>query len=720
MPKKLPKKSKKQTTVKTQKKPILTSNIQARVQAYNKHGITLAGQDKLAEAAQCFQQALQYNPNDALTHNNLGIILSKQNQLTKAITCYQRAIEIRPNYPEAFYNLGNTLREQGQIDQAIEAYQKAITLIPYANMLLNLGNLLQERQKFSEAIECYQRALNLNPIDANIYLNLGIVFRKQNKLIDAIEWFQRALSYQPNLAEAHYNLGLVLEKRSQLTQAVEHYQRAVDLKPNDIAMCLGLGNIFRQQSQLTKAINYLQRTITLKPEKSDLTKAYYLLGVTLSYQGMINEAIKQIKKSLEITQTNVIAHQCLMMTLNYTDSLEPSAIFAEHQRFNEQHAKPLATSIQPHLNESTPTRKLKIGYVSGDFRQHSVAYFIEPVLSNHDHQLFDIYCYYNNDKSDDFTERLQQSADHWFNCMELSDDELAHLIRQDQIDILIDLAGHTAKNRLLMFARKPAPVQVTYLGYPNTTGLDTIDYRITDNHADPENMADSFSTETLIRMPNSYFCYHPYDNSPPVSELPALKNSFITFGSFNNYAKISTKILELWIQILQRVPNSKLLIKAKSLNDPTTLEAFQKQLADLDIASERLILINYASSTESHLKTYYQVDIGLDTFPYNGATTTCEALWMGIPVVTLVGEKHVSLVGLSILSAIGLTELIAHTPEEYVEICVKLAHEIEHLQKLRAEMRERMQHSPLMDGATFTRDLEKAYRKMWEKWCTGG
>jgi predicted O-linked N-acetylglucosamine transferase (SPINDLY family) len=218
-------------------------------------------------------------------------------------------------------------------------------------------------------------------------------------------------------------------------------------------------------------------------------------------------------------------------------------------------------------------------------------------------------------------------------------------------------------------------------------------------------------------MPNSYFCYRPYEKSPPISELPALKKSFITFGSFNNYAKLSPKIVALWAQVLQTVPNSKLLVKAKSLNDPTTQQAFKKKLANLGIASERLILINYASSTENHLKTYYQVDIGLDTFPYNGATTTCEALWMGVPVVTLVGEKHVSRMGLSILSTMGLTELVAHTPEEYVDICVKLANEIERLQQLRANLRERMQHSPLMDGATFTRHLEVAYRKMWEKWC---
>lgn len=689
--------------------PVTTAASPNLDKILNNQGINFAQRGEFAQAATYFQQAIALNPTEAEFHNNLGIALTEQGKLTEAIACYQQALVLNPNYAQAYYNLGNTFKEQSQFAQAAKAYQQAINLNPnIAAMHLNLGNVFQEQNQFAEAVVCYQRALALNPINAHIYLNLGIAMRRQGKFIDALDWLQRALAFNKNLAEAHYNLGLVLKERGQLDHAVECYQQVIALKPDYPSVHKQLAAVFQQQGQLSKAIEYYQQALTLTPDDLGIHQS---LCSALIEQGNVEEAWQKIK-ALQ-TQDQIP----ILLLLNYLNELTSAAIFSAHQRFNEKYALPLAPLIQPHLNDRQPQRKLKIGYVSADFRTHSVAFFIEPILAHHDHQQFEIVCYYNERHDDFITRRLQSYADHWVNCLELADADLAAKIRQDQIDILVDLSGHTSGYRLLVLARKPAPVQVTYLGYPTTTGLTSIDYRITDGYVDPQE-GEPISSETLLKMPNSYFCYQVYDQTPPVNPFPAVNKGYITFGSFNNYAKLNSKLFELWAQVLRVVTDSKLLVKAKSFHDPNIQQDFQKQFARLGVEAERLIILNLAPSTYSHLEIYHQIDIGLDSYPYNGATTTCQALWMGVPVVTLVGERHASRMGLSILSAAGLTELIAYTPEEYVEICVKLANGPDYLQQLRARLRTQMQDSPLMDGKQFTQHLEATYRQMWEKWCT--
>ncbi|MDM8563080.1 tetratricopeptide repeat protein, partial [Candidatus Marithioploca araucensis] len=524
---------------------------------------------------------------------------------------------------------------------------------------------------------------------------------------------QQAIALNPKFGLAYYNLGRVRQEQGQTDHALACWKRALEfLKPDDAKSYFKVGYMLKEQGKLTEAIAYYQEALTLEP---DLNEAHAELGNTFKDKGLINEAIEHLRRLLEIKPT-ANAQTALLGTLNYSPDDDQAAIFSECKRFNEEYAIPLAASIKPHLNDRNPQRRLKIGYVSPDFRRHSVAKFIEPVLAHHDHEQYEIFCYYNHAKTDDVTQRLQEYADNWFNCVDMrSDEKLADRIRQDQIDILVDLAGHTKGDRLFVFAKKPAPIQVSYLGYPNTTGLTAIDYRITDAYRDPEETSEQFSSESLIRIPG-YYCYNPTENSPPVNECPCIQNGYITFTSFNNYAKMNPTVLALWAEVLNTIADSKLLIKTKTLSDEATKEALKEQFAQLGIAPERLILEGWDSFT-NYLKRYHQTDIGLDPYPYNGGTMTCEALWMGIPVVTLVGKTHASRMGLSILSTIGLTELIAYTPEEYVDICVKLANDTDYLQKLRAEIRERMQASPLMDGAGLTHQLEKEYRKMWEKWC---
>lgn len=677
-------------------------------------GVIAAQRQQFDEAIELINQAIALDSTVANFYSSLGGALSGQGQWAEAIANFNRALTLDPNHLEAHYNLGNLLRHHQQWAQAAQHYRQYLALNPNeATVHHYLGSVLLSQRQISEAVKCYQQALALQPNDAEINHNLGYALAEWGKFSKAVDYYHRALALAPNNAQTHKNLGDVLRTQGHLNKAIVSYQQALALNPSDADTYNNLGTVFSQMGHLSKAIKCFQQALQLAP---DFAEAGSNLASSLLYQGFIQQAISYYQQILA-ARPNALTHSNLLLACQYQTEVDLTTLFSAHQQFNQQYVLPLAASIQPHLNARCRQRQLKIGYISTDFHKHSVAYFIEPVLAQHDHEQFEISCYDNSTTTDKVTQRLKKSVDQWINCAGWSDEVLAEKIRQDAIDILVDLGGHTNQNRLLVFARKPAPVQITYLGYPSTTGLTTIDYRITDSQVDPEGKTDSFNTEQLIRMPDSYFCYRPDDDSPPINPLPALKKKQITFGSFNNYAKLNADILASWAQILQRVPGAKLLLKARSLNDPDTRQRLKQKLIALGIDSGRLILANYADSTVAHLKYYHQIDIALDSYPYHGATTTCEALWMGVPVVTLGGERPASRMGLSILSALGLTELIADTPAEYIEIGVNLANDMSYLQKLRAGLRHKMQTSPLMDDQNFTRHLEIAYRQVWEKWC---
>jgi protein O-GlcNAc transferase len=685
-------------------------------EAHNGLGNVLKEQGKWVEAAESYQRALRSNPNYAEAYYNLGNVRQAQGLLPEAIQCYQQALALSPNHIEAHYNLGISLMKQGNPAEAIVQFKEALALAPDEIEIHNhLGIALLGQGKASEAVQRFQRAIILKPEHSTTHYNLATALNKLGKFTEAIASYEKALHFNPDDASTHYNLAIALEQQGQITTAIDHYQQTIRLNPNHLEAHNNLGILFSEQGKFTEALACYQQALSLNPNYAEVHN--HLAGVLLN-QGELEQSLNHYRQALAIKPDFTTAHTALLLALHYVEGLEARKLFSEHQRFNEQHAKALKPSVARHLNDNSPHRKLKVGYVSPDFRQHPVAHFIEPVLRHHNRAEFEIFCYYTHAKIDAITQRLQQSVDHWINCVPLSDEVLAERIKQDQIDILIDLAGHTSDNRLLVFARKAAPVQVTYLGYPNTTGLTSIDYRITDHHRDPEGLADELSSETLIRMPESYYCYHPYENSPTIKNLPSLQNDFITFGSLNNYVKLNSKMRALWAEILQAVPDSKLRLKPSNqiLNDPKSREAIEKQFMTLGIQPTQLIF-EEMSPSPSHLNSYHQIDIALDSYPFNGGTTTCEALWMGVPVITLVGETHTARMGLSLLSTLGLSELIAYTPKEYVELAIKLANEKAYLQSLRKSLREKMQTSPLMDGPRYTHHLESAYRKMWEKWC---
>jgi len=397
---------------------------------------------------------------------------------------------------------------------------------------------------------------------------------------------------------------------------------------------------------------------------------------------------------------------------------DPARVAKEHFEFEKVCARRMSGSAPAHTNNRSPDRRLRIGYVSPDFRRHSVNYFLEPILANHDHTQFEVFCYADELWPDATTERLKGLVDQWRNTAGMSFDGMARLIREDGIDVLIDLAGHTGYNRLPVFARKPAPVQITYLGYPDTTGLAAVDYRITDNVADPAEKTEALHSEKLIRLPTTAWCYRPPEESPDVHELPALSGNPVTFGTFNVLAKLNAVVLETWAKVLLATPGARLMLKNKSFRDPAIprrlLQTFEKH----GVAPERIVLLGPEEKYDNHLRLYHRLDVALDPFPYNGTTTTFEALWMGVPVVTLGGDVHVSRVGASLLGNVGLSRLVAQDSERYIEIAASLAADLPALNELRLGLRKRMQSGPLMDEAGFTRNIESAYRDAWKRWAT--
>ena len=675
-------------------------------------GMALKEQGKLAEAVASYQRALALKADNAEVHTNLGIALSDLGKLTEAVASYERALALRPGSFAAHSNLGSALREQGKLADAVTSYQRALALRPdCAEVHSNLGHVLCDQGKFADAAKSYERAIVLKPDFAEAHRNLGNVLTGQGKIAEAVASYQRALALNPHSAEAHGNLGNALRDEGRLSEAVASYQRALACKPDFAEAANNLGIALRDQGRLAEAVASYERALTLKP---DFAEAYSNMGMALSDQGSIAEAVASYQRALTLKPDFAEACSNLALCLNYRKEVTATELFTAHRDWHRRFGRlvPISTTY----NKRKPERRLKVGYVSPNFREHSVAFFIEPLLREHDRQVVEVHCYAEVARPDAVTARLQAYSDHWLATVGLSDDDLAERIRTDGIDILVDLAGHTGDNRLRVFARKPAPVQVTWLGYPNTTGLDAIDYRLVDAVTDPFGEADVWASETLVRLEGGFLCYAgPTDAPEPTAPLSSATDT-VTFGSFNNPAKVSDVTLDAWATLLGRLSQSRLLLKGRPFADAATRALFLARLDERGVAAQRVELVAWLPSTVAHLALYHQVDIALDPFPYNGTTTTCEALWMGVPVVTLRGDRHCGRVGASLLSQIGQTDWIAGSLEEYLQIAATLAGDPAHLKDLRHSLRSRIVASPLCDATAFARKIEAAYRTMWATW----
>ena len=663
-------------------------------------------------AAELIRQAIAIKPNDADAHNSLGNVLKDSGQLDEAIAAFRQAITLNPRLPEAHGNLGNALKDKGQLDDAIAAFRHAIALKPdYFDAHGNLGNALKETGRLDEAITVFRQAVAVRPGYPEAHNNLGVALRDTGQLDAAIAACRQAIVLNPTYPEAHSNLGIALADKGQLDEAIAALRQAIALAPNLAEAHNNLGNVLKDKGQLHEAIVAFRQAIALKPTYAE---AHSNLGNALKDIGQPNEAIAAYRQAIALKPGYPEAHSNLVFVLHYHPGYDAQAIASEHRHWNRQHAEPLQQLIQPHANDRNPGRRLRIGYVSPDFREHAVGRFLLPLLAHHDKSRFEVFAYAQVAAPDAMTQRLRSCTDGWRSMVGLSDTQAADMIRQDHIDILIDLAGHTSGNRLLVFARKPAPVQVTWLGYPDTTGLCTVDYRLTDALADPPGLTDALCTEQLIRLPRTAWCFGPPDTVPmPPRTDPAP----FTFGSFNHFAKVTDAMLRTWARLLQALPEARLLLKTRSLADATVQEQVRETLLAAGVAPDRVALCGWLGTYAEHLVSYAAVDIALDTFPYNGTTTTCEALWMGVPVITLAGQTHVSRVGASLLSHVGLPELVARDPDDYVRIALRLAADRARLADLRRNLRRRMEQSPLMDAPRFAADIEAAFRRMWRTWC---
>lgn len=580
-----------------------------------------------------------------------------------------------------------------------------------AGQVLELAIQHHRNGQLAKAGRLYDEVLQLEPSNINGLHLAGIAAYQRGRFDESRELLLKALTVRPDFPEALNNLGLTLKALGRFPEAVKKFQEAIRIRPHYTAAFNNLGNVLKERGQTEAAINCYNAALNINP---DIPNVLGNLAVALHQQSRVDEAIDVYRRALELVPGNRILHSNFLYALGYTASASEKEITDAHIAFGRQFDRP-AGEIPPHTNDPSPERRLRIAYVSGDFRQHAMAALIEPVLANHDPAAVEVFCYSEVRREDQVTARFKTLVPHWRRTLGLSDADMAAQIRTDGIDIAIDLSGHTAANRLTALALKPAPVQVGWFGYPGTRGLAAIDY-VLGCPGYPAEGDDTLFVERIWRLPHTERCYLPPDDAPVVAPPPCERNGAITFGCYNNPTKASETVFRLWAEILHAVPGSRLVLKYAGLDEEARQQALREQFAAMGIAPKRLGLVG-ASPFRVFLGAFADIDLALDPFPFTSGSTTAHSLWMGVPVVTMEGRRLVSRLSSQILRAADLGELVADSPEAYRGIALGLARRPDRLTALRAGLRARMQASPLLDHATFVRDLEAAYRGMWQAWC---
>ena len=624
----------------------------------------------LATAERLAREAIESNAEDALAHAYLGSILAGRGEASDALAHYWAAVALRPNEAVFHNELGNALASVGDFDAAEKSLREAARLSDASPEINNnLGNILRGLGRHAEAAEQYRRALRLRPDYSEAQTNLGVVLQELDDFTGARAAYEAAIAMDPSNAFAYTHLGLVAAREGQLSEAETLHRKALEIAPDAVAAQANLGVVLKDQGRMRDARTAYARAMELDPHDAGL-------------------------------HSNLLLAQC------FDPAMSEKSLYAAHRAYGERREinREVPFEIAPREDG-----RLRIGYVSPDFYAHSVASFIEPVLVAHDRSRFHITCYSNLLRGDDVTARLQSMAEVWRDTVSATDAELFDRIRADGIDILVDLSGHTANNRLPVFARRAAPLQISWIGYPATTGLTRMDYRITDEWADPESSSDQWHSEDLLRLDGGFLCYQAPPDAP---EIDARVDGPLTFGSFNNASKISESVIDLWAELLRHEPESRLLLKSRQLADEDVCKRLRDAFRAKGVVEGRLEFRGRIESRTDHFALYRFVDVALDTCPYNGTTTTCEALWMGVPVVALRGERHAARVGASLLSAAGRPQWIAETPQDYVEIARSLAG----ARPPRADVKDALSASRLMDAGRHVSKLENAYRNIWKRY----
>ena len=682
-------------------------------EALNNLGNVYYVQGKMDESLSCYERAIKLNKKNPDACNNLGIVLRKLGRLDEAVSMLRKALELNPDHALALNSLGMALKEQNRFAEAIGYYRKSLEIQPEPDTYNNLALALQADGRPDEAVSVCRKALEVYPENFGICFVLGGLLKGHGRPEEAMSCYRKALGLDPDHAETYNSMGDVLSGQGKTDKAILCFKKALELKPDDFKIYLNLGNAFKNQGKMSMAVEAYKRVLEIEPGCAPACNN--LAGAVLR-QGKLEEAIKSYQEAVAIQPDYAVAHSNLLFTYNYQNHMDPEWLFSQHWNWAETHT--LSTGDNPVFVPSigSSDRKIRIGYCSPDFRTHSVAYFLEAIIKAHDRSGFKIFCYSDVIRPDEVTRTFARSVDCFTNIAGIGNTAVAAQIRRDKIDILVDLAGHTAGYRLPLFSLKPAPIQVSYLGYPNTTGLTSMDYRLTDARADPPGLTDHLYSEKLVRLPHTFLCYTPPERSPEIETAANRDSGQIIFGSFNNRAKITPEVVKAWAKILTQVPDGRIILKSRVFSDPETRNLLIDFFMENGVERGRIELVSHIPSMFAHLQLYNRIDIGLDTFPYNGTTTTCEALWMGVPVITLAGRTHRSRVGASLLSNVGLEEFIAESVEDYVEKGVRLANNVKMRKSIHLDLQSRMARSFLMDSAQFIRSLERTYRWMFNEW----
>ncbi len=661
-------------------------------------------------AAAAYESAISFDPSLAEAHCNLGKCLQLLANKSAAENAFRRALALRPDFPVAMGNLGTLLAGTEKHDEALALLRRAAELEPQSAVhRLNLGSALCAGGDFAEALFPLQQAAQMNPALAEAHYNLGRAHQGLGRTREAIGAYQRALALDPRHASALINLGTLHQETGEYREAEAAFLRAAEIAPRSPVPLNNAGCLYRLLGKIEQAAEMLRRAIALDPQ---LAASQNNLGDVHKDSGDLDPAIECYRQAVALDPSNAISHSNLAYSLHF-QSLEGEEIKAECIRWNTRHGNFPDLPVADFQNDRSPERRLRIGYVSGDFRNHCQSFFTIPLLSTHDKQAAEVFCYSNVERPDAVTQRIIGYADHWRDVRTISDAQLCTLIREDRIDILVDLALHMAHGRPGVFARRAAPLQVAWLAYPGTTGIATMDFAISDPHLTPPEL-DHHYTERVLRLPETFWCYDPLTAGPEVGALPALAAGRITFGCLNAPCKISDRAIAMWAGAMKRVSNSRLILMAPA---GTARDRLYELFRQAGIDPERISFVPFQSRM-NYLQTYQAIDIALDPFPYNGHTTSLDAFWMGVPVPTRVGNTAAGRGGLSQLTNLGLPALAASSDEAYIEIVANLAADLPALAALRTDLRHRMQQSPLMDNSRFARNMESAFRTVWREFCT--
>jgi len=676
-------------------------------------GFRLHQQGDLSGAELIYEEVLEDLPENTEVLYLLGTLKAQTSDFSQAESLLQRATIISPGHCGAHLNLGNIALEQQQFKIGERHYNKALQCNPLLyEAEFGIGRIYLSTGRYEEARARFEMTLKLKPGLQQAMACLGLALRHTGKHHEAVGYFREILRTNPDMPDIYAELGDTLQAMGRHEEAATAYLALIRARPESPPAYNNLGNMHRQLSRYDEAEKCYRKAIELDP---GMAEAYNNLGNTLKVLGHHEQALSCYRHATDLDPEFLQAQSNLLLCLNYMPDYTQQKLLEQHSHIGNLIAPRLGIRIN-HPNRADPDRPLRIGYVSPDFRNHPVATFFEPLIENHNSADFEIVGYAEVPRPDKTTNRLRHFAQAWYNTVGMSDSDLAKKVRHDGIDILVDLAGHTARNRLPVFGLQPAPVQVSYLGYPNTTGITAIDYRLTDMVTDPAG-TDKFCTEKLVRLEGGLTRYQPPGNALPVGPSPATTRGSVTFGSLNNLVKMNSQVFDLWSRVLTAMPDSRLLLFRDMLQG-SILDRYKQEFINRGIDQDRLDLRSSRGYPGSHFSIYNEIDIALDPFPWNGHVTSCEALWMGVPVITLYGRTPAGRLCASILNQAGLDELVAKTPEEYINIAAGISRDRSRLEGLRKGLRARVANSILCDGASLARAVENAYRGMWYRWCS--